>query len=71
MLCVVVVGFDIIVIIIVIDKITNRKVGYTLVEGPEVGTSVIEYVGIVFDHADGLTQTIKSIVFVICTTMVI
>ena len=71
MLCVVVVGFEIIVIIVVIDKITIRIVVDTLVGEPEVGTSVIGHIGIVFDHADGHTQTLKSIIFVICTTMVI
>ena len=71
MLCAVVVGFDRIVGIIVIDNLTNRIVGMTLVEEPEVGTSVIGSVGRVFDHADDVTQTLKSIVFVIRVTMVI
>ena len=69
MLCVVVVEIDIFVIIVVIVIITNKIVGYTLVEESKVGTSVIGYVGKVFDHADGVTQTLKTIVFVICVTM--
>ena len=58
MLCVVVVGFEIFVIIVVIEIITNRIVVDTLVRESKVGTSVIEYVGEVFDHADGITRTI-------------
>ena len=71
MLCVVVVVIEIFVIIIAIGIITNRIVGYTLVGKSEVGTSVIGHVGIVFDHAVGSTQTLKTIVFVICVIKVI
>ena len=71
MLCAVVIGIDKIVKINVIVILSNRIVGITLVGKPEVGTSVIGSVGGVFDHADGVTQTLKSIVFVIRVTMVI
>ena len=71
MLCVVVVEIGIIVIIVVIGKITIRIVGFTLVGESKVGTSVIGSIGKVFDHADGSTQTLKSIVFVIYVTIVI
>ena len=58
MLCVVVVGFKIFVIFVIISIITNRIVVDTLVGEPEVGTSVIGHIGEVFDHADGVTQTL-------------
>ena len=71
MLCAVVVEIDRIVGIVVIEYSKNTIVGITLVGESEVGTSVIGHVGIVFDHAVGSTQTLKTIVFVIYVIKVI
>ena len=60
---------DKIVITIAIDIITNRIVGDTLVGELTVGTSVIGFVGKVFDHEDGVPQTLKIIVLVIRVTV--
>ena len=71
MLCAVFVGIDISATMVATENIKSRKVGQALARAPKVITSVIEFVGIVFDHADGIPQTLTTIVFVSCVINVI
>ena len=71
MLCAVIVGIDKTATMVATVIIKSRKVGLTLVQAPEMIASVIEFVGIVFDHADGITQTLIIIVIVVCVVNVI
>ena len=71
MLCAVIVGIGKTATMVATENIESRKVGLILAQAPEMIASVIGFVGIVFDHADGITQTLIIIVIVLCVSDVI
>ena len=71
MLCAVVVELIITVTIGHIDVVTVRKVGIAYAVTGGTVTNVIILVGTVFDNGDHWTQPLKTVIIVMCVTMVI